>query len=128
MGAAVREGERPSKRLYRVAGSRSETLVPDSVQADPALDFIGALRVYHIRFSQIGGRRRAPVTAWMRTRVGLYDERGAFRWRRIDAEALPDWAPRPDGCASRHPWRIVRAVAVAWQAYDGTPGHEIIHY
>jgi hypothetical protein len=93
--------------------------------SDPAFDFVRSIRVFVITYQQ---RRSSDgdCNTWGTVYMGSYDEKGEYKRRRSNISAVPaasDFGV-PANCGSY--WH--RSVFVEWRNYEGTYGHEEVHY
>ena len=142
MRASFRPVDRPMDRLLEIA-LRVDALPPlmsipergadllrvqDSADvdiSDPAFDFVRSIRVFEITYQQ---RRSSDgdCTSWGSVYMGSYGEQGDYTRRRSNTSAIPDASDFaiPASCSSY--WH--RSVFVEWRDYEGTYGHEAVHY
>lgn len=102
--------------------------VQDTADVDisnPAFDFVRSIRVFEITYQQ---RRSSggDCTSWSAVFEGSYGAQGDYRRSRSTTSAIPEASDfrNPHSCASyRH-----RSVFVEWRDFEGTYGHEEVHY
>ena len=142
MRASFPVGDRSLNRLFDIA-FRGELAAPamsypeqaiepmlvdaqaDVDISDPAFDFVRSIRVFEITYQQ---RRSSDgdCNSWGSVYMGSYGAQGDYTRRRSSTSAVPaasDFAV-PASCSSY--WH--RSVFVEWQDYQGTYGHEEVHY
>lgn len=114
-------------------GSKMATELPLLLEAgqtdvdisDPAFDFVRSIRVFEITYRQ---NRSHDGDCYRTTLIyeGSYGPRGDYRRRRSDLSAVPAASNLtvPPSCDSY--WH--RSVFVEWRDYEGTYGHEEVHY
>jgi len=141
MRASLRGEAEPIERLFDIAVrgqpvpliSIPETplalqLVQDRADvdiSDPAFDFVRSIRVFEITYQQ---RRNSDgdCNSWGSVYMGTYGAQGDYSRRRSSVSAVPtasDFAV-PADCRSY--WH--RSVFVEWRDYEGSYGHEEVHY
>lgn len=141
MRASFRQEDRPMERLFDIAvrgepaplASIPEVpfefqLVQDRADADisgPEFDFVRSIRVFEITYHQ---RRNSDGDCVSQGGVylGSYGQQGEYSRRRSSVAAVPVASDFeiPTSCrVSRH-----RSVFVEWRDYEGTYGHEEVHY
>lgn len=154
MRASFRGEDRPRARLLEVAFQAAQTprvyshpetptvpLLADAKAkvdiSDPAFDFLRTIRVFHIEqaYQRLSGGGSDMCTQSQRVRVGIYDEQGRFSWHRSHVEAVPSafeglqgWKGLQAYDQSSCPTIHLRGVFVEWRDYEGTYGHEAVHY
>ena len=93
--------------------------------SDPAFDFVRSIRVFEITFQQ---RRSSDgdCNSWGSVYMGSYGEQGDYSRRRSSTAAVPEASDFaiPSSCSSY--WH--RSVFVEWRDFEGTYGHEEVHY
>lgn len=139
MRATFRGEAKPIERLFDI-GVRGEPLVSipatpwvlqlvqdraDVDISDPAFDFVRSIRVFEITYQQ---RRNSDgdCNSWGAVYMGTYGAQGDYSRRRSNVSAVPtasDFAV-PADCRSY--WH--RSVFVEWRDYEGSYGHEEVHY
>jgi hypothetical protein len=139
MRATFRGEAKPIDRLFDI-GVRGEPLVSipatpwvlqlvqdraDVDISDPAFDFVRSIRVFEITYQQ---RRNSDgdCNSWGSVYMGTYGAQGDYSRRRSSVSAVPaasDFAV-PADCRSY--WH--RSVFVEWRDYEGSYGHEEVHY
>lgn len=141
MRASFPQEERPMERLFDIAVhgpsvplvSVPETplalhLVQDRADvdiSDPAFDFVRSIRVFEITY----GQKRSPhgdCSTWGLVFAGTYGAQGEYSRRRSSISAVPvasDLAVPADCRDYRH-----RSVFVEWRDFEGSYGHEEVHY
>jgi hypothetical protein len=139
MRASFRGEAKPIERLFDI-GVRGEPLVSipatpwvlqlvqdraDVDISDPAFDFVRSIRVFEITYQQ---RRSSDgdCNSWGAVYIGTYGAQGDYSRRRSNVSAVPtasDFAV-PADCRSY--WH--RSVFVEWRDYEGSYGHEEVHY
>ena len=142
MRASFRLDERPMDRLLEIAlrpdalppmisipeATASLLRVQDSADvdiSDPAFDFVRSIRVFEITYQQ---RRSSDgdCNSWGSVYMGSYGAQGDYTRRRSSTSAVPEASDFaiPTSCSSY--WH--RSVFVEWRDYEGTYGHEEVHY
>jgi hypothetical protein len=93
--------------------------------SDPAFDFVRSIKVFEITYQQ---RRSSDgdCNIWSAVYEGSYGEQGDYIRRRSSAAAIPEASDfsNPPSCSTY--WH--RSVFVEWRDYEGTYGHEEVHY
>ena len=109
----------PSTDLVRVQDSADVDI------SDPAFDFIHSIRVFEITYEQHRNHDGDCIN-WSAVYAGTYGSRGDYTRRRSSPSAVPDTSDFaiPASCSSY--WH--RSVFVEWRDYEGTYGHEEVHY
>ena len=142
MRASFPGEERPLDRLFDIAFqadlpplalslpqvSANPTLVDAQADvdiSDPAFDFVLSIRVFEITYQQ---RRSSDgdCNSWGTVYMGSYSEQGDYSRMRSSVFAVPEASDFgiPANCSSyRH-----RSVFVEWRDFEGTYGHEEVHY
>ena len=142
MRASFRSDDRSLDRLFDIA-FRGELAAPamslpekavepmlvdaqaDVDISDPAFDFVRSIRVFEITYQQ---RRSSDgdCNSWGSVYMGSYGEQGDYTRRRSSTSAVPEASDFaiPTSCSSY--WH--RSVFVEWRDYEGTYGHEEVHY
>ena len=142
MRASFRSDDRSLDRLFDIA-FRGELAAPamslpekavepmlvdtqaDVDISDPAFDFVRSIRVFEITYQQ---RRSSDgdCNTWGSVYMGSYGEQGDYTRRRSSTSAVPEASDFaiPTSCSSY--WH--RSVFVEWRDYEGTYGHEEVHY
>ena len=142
MRASFRKTDRAMDRLFeavlRADGPASSILVPESAAdllhvqdstdvdiSDPAFDFVRSIRVFEITYQQ---RRSSDgdCNTWASVYMGNYGAQGDYTRRRSSPSAVPEASDFaiPGSCSSYSH----RSVFVEWRDYEGTYGHEEVHY
>jgi hypothetical protein len=93
--------------------------------SDAAFDFVRSIRVFEITYQQ---RRSSDgdCNSWGTVYMGSYGEQGDYTRQRSSVSAVPEASDFgiPASCGNyRH-----RSVFVEWRDYEGTYGHEEVHY
>ena len=93
--------------------------------SDPAFDFVRSIRVFEITYQQ---RRSSDgdCNSWGTVYLGSYGDQGEYGRRRSSVSAVPSASDLavPEDC--RNYWH--RSVFVEWRDYEGSYGHEEVHY
>ena len=93
--------------------------------SDPAFDFVRSIKVFEITYQQ---RRSSDgdCNIWSAVYEGSYGEQGDYTRRRSSSAAIPEASDfsNPPSCSTY--WH--RSVFVEWRDYEGTYGHEEVHY
>jgi len=139
MRASFRGEAKPLERLFDIA-VRGEPLVsipetPWALQlvqdradvdiSDPAFDFVRSIRVFEITYQQ-RRNQHGDCNSWGVVYMGTYGDQGDYSRRRSSVSAVPaasDLAVPADCRDYRH-----RSVFVEWRDYEGSYGHEEVHY
>ncbi len=142
MRVSLRGEQRPLDRLYDIAFradllSEALPLPEDSAApilvdahadvdiSDPAFDFVRSIRVFEITYHQ---RRSSDgdCNSWGTVYMGSYGEQGDYARGRSSISAVPEASDFgiPTSCGNY--WH--RSVFVEWRDYEGTYGHEEVHY
>ena len=142
MRASFRSDDRSLDRLFDIAfrdelAAPSMSLPEQAVEpmlvdaqadvdiSDPAFDFVRSIRVFEITYQQ---RRSSDgdCNSWGSVYMGSYGEQGDYTRRRSSTSAVPEASDFaiPTSCSSY--WH--RSVFVEWRDYEGTYGHEEVHY
>ncbi len=93
--------------------------------SDTAFDFVRSIRVFEITYQQ---HRSSDddCNTWSAVYEGSYGEQGDYIRRRSSPAAIPEASDfsNPPSCGTyRH-----RSVFVEWRDFEGTYGHEEVHY
>ena len=141
MRASFRSEAKPIERLFDIA-VRGEPVplvsVPETPFAlqlvqdraavdisDPAFDFVRSIRLFEITYQQ---RRNSDgdCNSWESIYMGTYGAQGDYSRRRSSVSAVPTESDLavPEDCRSY--WH--RSVFVEWRDYEGSYGHEEVHY
>ena len=109
----------PAADLLRVQDSADVDI------SDPAFDFIRSIRVFEITYEQHRNHDGDCIN-WSAVNAGTYGEQGDYTRRRSSPSAVPEASDFaiPISCISY--W--YRSVFVEWRDYEGTYGHEEVHY
>ena len=139
MRASFHGEAKPIERLFDIA-VRGEPLVsipetPWALQlvqdradvdiSDPAFDFVRSIRVFEITYQQ-RRNQHGDCNSWGVVYMGTYGDQGDYSRRRSSVSAVPaasDLAVPADCRDYRH-----RSVFVEWRDYEGSYGHEEVHY
>ncbi len=139
MRASFHGEAQPIERLFDIA-VRGEPLVsipetPWALQlvqdradvdiSDPAFDFVRSIRVFEITYQQ-RRNQHGDCNSWGVVDMGTYGDQGDYSRRRSSVSAVPaasDLAVPADCRDYRH-----RSVFVEWRDYEGSYGHEEVHY
>jgi hypothetical protein len=93
--------------------------------SDAAFDFVRSIHVFEITYQQ---RRSSDgeCNTWGTVYMGRYGEQGEYTRRRSNISAIPEASDFgvPANCGNY--WH--RSVLVEWRDYEGTYGHEEVHY
>lgn len=93
--------------------------------SDPAFDFVRSIRVFEITYQQ-HRNSDGDCNTWSAVYEGSYGEQGDYVRRRSSPAAIPEASDfsNPPSCGTyRH-----RSVFVEWRDFEGTYGHEEVHY
>ena len=141
MRASFRGEAKPLERLFDI-GVRIEpvpfVLIPETqlklqlVQnradvdiSDTAFDFVRSIRVFEITYQQ-RRNQHGDCNSWGVVYMGTYGAQGDYSRRRSSVSAVPAASvlALPADCRDyRH-----RSVFVEWRDYEGSYGHEEVHY
>lgn len=142
MQASLPVKARPIDRLldiaFRAENTRPMASKPDGLSdllpvqdqadvniSDPAFDFVRSIKVFEITYQQ---RRSSDgdCNIWSAVYEGSYGEQGDYTRRRSNSAAIPEASDfsNPPSCSTY--WH--RSVFVEWRDYEGTYGHEEVHY
>ena len=134
--------DRPLDRLFEI-GSRTDLTPPalstamvsiepmlvdaeaDVDISDPSFDFVRSIRVFEITYQQ-SRNHDGDCNRWGNVYMGSYGAQGDYTRLRSSTSAVPaasDFAIPPSCNSYRH-----RSVFVEWRDYEGTYGHEEVHY
>jgi hypothetical protein len=141
MRASLRGEAKPIERLLDIA-VRGEPVplvsipetpwAPQLVQdradvdiSDPAFDFVRSIRVFEITYQQ---RRSSDgdCNSWGAVYMGTYGAQGEYGRRRSSVSAVPTASDLAVPADCRSYWH--RSVFVEWRDYEGSYGHEEVHY
>lgn len=142
MRASFPAEARPLDRLFDIAfpaeNTRPLVSEPDALSdllqvqdaadvdiSDPAFDFVRSIRVFEITFQQ-HRNSEGDCNTWSAIYEGSYGEQGDYVRRRSSPAAIPEASDfsNPPSCGTyRH-----RSVFVEWRDFEGTYGHEEVHY
>ena len=142
MRASFRGEARPIERLYDIAfradvplaelslpevpaGQISVDAEADVDISDAAFDFVRSIRVFEITYQQ---RRSSDgdCNSWGTVFMGSYGEQGDYTRRRSNISAVPAASDFGIPASCGNYWH--RSVFVEWRDYEGTYGHEEVHY
>jgi hypothetical protein len=142
MHASFPSEARPIDRLYDIvfrADLGRRTLSLPEVSTDPilvdaqadvdisdaAFDFVRSIRVFEITYQQ---RRSSDgdCNSWGTVYMGSYGEQGNYTRRRSHVSAVPSASDFGIPASCGNYWH--RSVFVEWRDYEGTYGHEEVHY
>jgi len=103
-------------------------LVQDRADVDisePAFDFVRSIRVFEITYQQ---RRSSDgdCNSWGAVYMGTYGSQGDYSRRRSSLSAVPTASDLAVPADCRSYWH--RSVFVEWRDYEGSYGHEEVHY
>ena len=93
--------------------------------SDTAFDFVRSIRVFEITYQQ-RRNQHGDCNSWGVVYMGTYGAQGDYSRRRSSVSAVPaasDLAVPADCRDYRH-----RSVFVEWRDYEGSYGHEEVHY
>jgi len=141
MRVSFRGEAKPIERLFDIA-VRGETaplisipetplalqLVQDQADvdiSDAAFDFVRSIRVFEITYQQ---RRSSDgdCNSWGAVYMGGYGAQGEYSRRRSSVSAVPSASDLAVPADCRSYWH--RSVFVEWRDYEGSYGHEEVHY
>lgn len=93
--------------------------------SDPAFDFVRLIRVFEITYQQ-HRNSDGDCNTWSAVYEGSYGEQGDYLRRRSSPAAIPEASDfsNPPSCGTY--WH--RSVFVEWRDFEGTYGHEEVHY
>ena len=93
--------------------------------SDPAFDFVRSIRVFEITYQQ---RRSSDgdCNSWGAVYMGTYGSQGDYSRRRSSVSAVPTASDLAVPADCRSYWH--RSVFVEWRDYEGSYGHEEVHY
>lgn len=93
--------------------------------SDPAFDFVRSIRVFEITYQQ---RRSSDgdCNSWGAVYMGTYGAQGEYSRRRSSVSAVPTASDLAVPADCRSYWH--RSVFVEWRDYEGSYGHEEVHY
>ena len=93
--------------------------------SDPAFDFVRSIRVFEITYQQ-RRNQHGDCNSWGTVYMGTYGAQGDYSRRRSSVSAVPTASDLavPADCGSY--WH--RSVFVEWRDYEGSYGHEEVHY
>jgi hypothetical protein len=141
MRASFHREAKPIERLLDIAARRelvplvSITETPWALQlvqdradvdiSDPAFDFVRSIRVFEITYQQ---RRSSDgdCNSWGSVYMGTYGAQGEYSRRRSSVSAVPTASDLAVPADCRSYWH--RSVFVEWRDYEGSYGHEEVHY
>jgi hypothetical protein len=121
-------GDVPPAALSLPQGS-AELIVVDAQAdvdiSDAAFDFVRSIRVFEITYQQQHNPHDG-CERWGSVFLGTYGEQGDYSRRRSNISAVPEASDFgiPANCGNY--WH--RSVFVEWRDYEGTYGHEEVHY
>ncbi|SNT34452.1 hypothetical protein SAMN05421763_11123 [[Luteovulum] sphaeroides subsp. megalophilum] len=93
--------------------------------SDTAFDFVRSIRVFEITYQQ-RRNQHGDCNSWGVVYMGTYGAQGDYSRRRSSVSAVPAASVLavPADCRDyRH-----RSVFVEWRDYEGSYGHEEVHY
>jgi hypothetical protein len=91
----------------------------------PAFDFVRSIRVFEITYQQRHSSD-GDCSSWESVYLGTYGAQGKFSRRRSSLSAVPaasDLSVPADCRGYQH-----RSVFVEWRDFEGSYGHEEVHY
>ena len=93
--------------------------------SDAAFDFVRSIQVFEITYQQRSSSN-GTCTKWSTVYRGSYGQQGDYTRQKSDISAVPRAADfdAPSDCGSYG----YRSVFVEWRDYEGTYGHEEVHY
>ena len=109
----------PAADLLRVQDSADVDL------SDPAFDFIRSIRVFEITYEQHRNHDGDCIN-WSAVNAGTYGAQGDYTRRRSSPSAVPEASAFAIPISCNSYW--YRSVFVEWRDYEGTYGHEEVHY
>lgn len=141
MRASFPQEERAMERLFDIA-VRGEPVplvsIPETPLAlhlaqdradvdisDPAFDFVRSIRVFEITYQQ-QRNQHGDCNSWGSVYMGTYGAQGDYRRRRSSVSAVPTASDLAVPADCRSYWH--RSVFVEWRDYEGSYGHEEVHY
>ena len=109
----------PGADLLRVQDSADVDI------SDPAFDFVRSIRVFEITYQQ-WRNREGDCTSSSAIYAGTYGAQGDYTRRRSRPSVVPGASgfSLPASCFNYR----YRSVFVEWRDYEGTYGHEEVHY
>jgi hypothetical protein len=139
--ASFRGEGRAMERLFDIADRREQVpllsvpeapLVLQLVEehtdvdiSDPAFDFVRSIRVFEINYRR-GLNRDGDCKSWETVYMGGYGAQGEYSRRPSNVSAVPSASDLAIPADCRNYW--YRSVFVEWRDYDGSYGHEEVHY
>ncbi|MCF8510383.1 MAG: hypothetical protein K9G43_02955 [Rhodobacteraceae bacterium] len=142
MRASFRGEQRPIERLYDIAfrtdlppaalslpGVLAAPILvaaqADVDISDAAFDFVRSIRVFEITYHQQHNPHDG-CERWGSVFLGTYGEKGDYSRRRSSISAVPEASDFgfPPNCSNY--WH--RSVFVEWRDYEGSYGHDEVHY
>jgi hypothetical protein len=141
MRVSLRGEAKPIERLLNIA-ARGEPVPPVSIPetawalqlvqdradvdiSDPAFDFVRSIRVFEITYQQRRGSD-GDCSSWGAVYMGTYGAQGDYSRRRSSVSAVPAASDLAVPADCRSYWH--RSVFVEWRDYEGSYGHEEVHY
>jgi hypothetical protein len=93
--------------------------------SDPTFDFVRSIRVFEITYQQ---RRSSDgeCNSWGNVYMGSYGDQGEYRRRRSNVSSVPTASDFAVPADCQNYWH--RSVFVEWRDYEGSYGHEEVHY
>ena len=142
MRASLRGETRPIERLYDIAfradlappalslpGVLAAPILVDAQAdvdiSDPAFDFVRSIRVFEITYQQ-RRNQHGDCNSWSSVYMGAYGSQGDYSRRRSSVSAVPTASDLAVPADCRSYWH--RSVFVEWRDYEGSYGHEEVHY
>ena len=109
----------PSTDLVRVQDSADVDI------SDAIFDFVRTIRVFEITYQQ-HRNHDGDCISWGAVTIGSYGSQGNYTQRRSTTSAVPEASDfaLPASCSNY--WH--RSVFLEWRDYQGTYGHEEVHY
>ena len=140
--ASFQSEQRPVERLFDIAirgdvqplallrpeVSAASILVDTQANvdiSDAAFDFVRSVRVFEITYQQ-RHNRDGDCNSWGTVYMGSYGEQGDYSRRRGSISAVPEASDFGVPASCGNYWH--RSVFVEWRDYEGTYGHEEVHY
>ena len=93
--------------------------------SDAAFNFVRSIRVFEITYRQ-NRSSDGDCNSWGTVYLGSYGEQGDYTRRRSSISTVPEASDFGIPASCGNYWH--RSVFVEWRDYEGTYGHEEVHY
>ncbi|MDP2079426.1 MAG: hypothetical protein U0934_09190 [Pseudotabrizicola sp.] len=141
MRVSFRAAQRPLERLYDIAARSSPVPLASETEAnsalilvqdqadvdisDTAFDFVRSIRVFEITFHQ-RWTEKGDCKISSAVYIGSYGEQGDYHRQPGTSASVPTASDLAVPADCRNYWH--RSIFVEWRDYEGSYGHEEVHY